>query len=116
MAVTKANGIQVWYETKGDGGYLFNIHGSGLGHGNFAALTPLLTENFSVVDFDLRGYGESDKPQGTYGLDVWADDVAALMDALDVKAAHIHGTNGRNDRAYTRCSPSRARSWRCCIG
>jgi 3-oxoadipate enol-lactonase len=41
----------------------------------------------------MRGYGASDKPIQHYDMEVWADDIAALQDALGIDEAHIHGTS-----------------------
>jgi 3-oxoadipate enol-lactonase len=70
-----------------------HIHGGGLGHENFGRLTPLIAERYSVLDLDLRGYGNSERPQQDYSLAVWSDDVAALMAELGVERAHVHGTS-----------------------
>lgn len=93
MSIAKINGSNLWYEVKGEGEAVFQIHGCGFGHSNFAAATPILSEEFKCIDFDLRGYGHSDKPIQHYDMEVWADDVAALMDELGYKKAHIHGTS-----------------------
>ena len=41
----------------------------------------------------MRGYGQSDRPVQQYDMEVWADDLAGLLDALDIERAHIHGTS-----------------------
>jgi pimeloyl-ACP methyl ester carboxylesterase len=69
------------------------IHGAGFGHFNFAPATPELAKQFTVIDFDMRGYGRSDRPVQRYDMEVWADDVAGLLDALGIEAAHVHGTS-----------------------
>ena len=69
------------------------IHGAGFGHFNFATATPPLSEHFRVIDFDLRGYGQSEQPLQHYDMEVWADDIAGLMDTLSIPKAHIHGTS-----------------------
>jgi pimeloyl-ACP methyl ester carboxylesterase len=46
-----------------------------------------------VIDFDLRGYGLSERPVQRYSMDVWADDVAGLLDAIGVARTHVHGTS-----------------------
>ena len=75
------------------------IHGAGFGHFNFAPATPELAKHFRVVDFDLRGYGQSDRPVQHYDMEVWADDVAGLMDALEIEpAARPRHLDGRDDR------------------
>lgn len=93
MPRAQVNGVSLWYEETGAGEPVVQIHGSGFGHLNFAAATPLLSQHFRVIDFDLRGYGESDQPIQHYDMEVWADDTAGLMDALSIPRAHIHGTS-----------------------
>ena len=69
------------------------IHGAGFGHFNFGPCTPELSKHFRVVDYDMRGYGQSDRPVQDYDMEVWADDLAGLMDALEIPDAHVHGTS-----------------------
>lgn len=69
------------------------IHGAGFGHFNFDLATPELSRHFRVVDYDMRGYGQSDRPVQRYDMEVWADDLAGLMDALEIERAHVHGTS-----------------------
>ena len=40
---------------------------------------------------DLRGAGETDKPEGTDTTELFADDVAAFMQALGIQRAHVAG-------------------------
>ena len=87
------NGIELWYRTAGEGEVVVQIHGAGFGHFNFAPATPELAKHFTVVDYDMRGYGQSDRPVQDYDMEVWADDLAGLMDALELDAAHVHGTS-----------------------
>jgi 3-oxoadipate enol-lactonase len=89
----KVNGAELWYEIHGEGAPVVQIHGAGFGHHNFAPATPTLAEHFRVVDYDMRGYGQSDRPVQHYDMEVWADDVAGLLDALEVDQAHVHGTS-----------------------
>ena len=89
----RVNGVNLWYRIKGEWEPVFQIHGAGFGHYNFDPATPELSKHFRVVDYDMRGYGSSDRPVQDYDMEVWADDLAGLMDALDVDAAHVHGTS-----------------------
>ncbi len=86
-------GVNLWHEVTGDGPPVVQIHGAGFGHFNFAPATPELAKHFTVIDHDLRGYGQSDRPVQPYDMEVWADDVAGLLDALGLEAAHVHGTS-----------------------
>ena len=87
------NGVELWYSVEGEGTPVVQIHGAGFGHFNFAPATPELAKHFRVIDYDMRGYGKSDRPVQDYDMEVWADDLASLMDALGIDAAHVHGTS-----------------------
>ena len=58
----QVNGVELWYQVSGEGEPVIQIHGAGFGHFNFAPATPALAEHFTVIDYDLRGYGKSDRP------------------------------------------------------
>jgi pimeloyl-ACP methyl ester carboxylesterase len=87
------NGARLWYEISGDGEPVLQIHGAGFGHFNFTPVTPLLKGEFRLIDYDQRGYGQSEKPEQHYDLEVWADDAVGMLDALEIGKAHIHGTS-----------------------
>ena len=89
----EVNGVRLWYRITGEGEPVVQIHGAGFGHFNFDPVTPHLAEQFKVVDYDMRGYGQSDRPVQDYDMEVWADDLAGLMDALGIAEAHVHGTS-----------------------
>jgi Predicted hydrolases or acyltransferases (alpha/beta hydrolase superfamily) len=89
----QVNGVELWYQVSGEGEPVIQIHGAGFGHFNFAPATPAIAEHFRVIDYDLRGYGQSERPVQHYDMEVWADDVAGLLDALELPAAHVHGTS-----------------------
>jgi len=89
----EVNGVNLWYQVSGKGEPVVQIHGAGFGHFNFAPASPELSKHFKVVDYDMRGYGQSDRPVQDYDMEVWADDLAGLMDALDIPEAHVHGTS-----------------------
>ncbi len=95
MPKVRLNGARLWYELRGKEGrdVIAQIHGAGFGHDNFAAVSPLLSKHYRVLDYDMRGYGLSDRPLQHYDLDVWADDLNELLYALGIKRAHIHGTS-----------------------
>jgi pimeloyl-ACP methyl ester carboxylesterase len=89
----EVNGVKLWYDVNGEGEAVLQIHGAGFGHSNFAPATPELAEHFRVVDYDMRGYGKSDRPDQRYDMEVWADDAAGLLDALGIESAHVHGSS-----------------------
>ncbi len=89
----EVNGVNLWHRISGEGEPVVQIHGAGFGHFNFDPVTPELSKQFRVVDYDMRGYGASDRPLQHYDMEVWADDLAGLMDALGIEDAHVHGTS-----------------------
>jgi 3-oxoadipate enol-lactonase len=89
----EVNGVNLWHRITGEGEPVIQIHGAGFGHYNLDPCTPVLSRHFRVVDFDMRGYGASDKPLQHYDMEVWADDIAALQDVLGISESHIHGTS-----------------------
>ncbi len=86
-------GAKLWYEINGEGEPVLQLHGSGFGHFNFGPATPVLSREFRCIDYDQRGYGQSEKPEQHYDLEVWADDAAGMLDALGIGRAHVHGTS-----------------------
>jgi hypothetical protein len=47
-------------------------------------------KHFTCISIDLRGTGESDKPEGVYSTELFADDVAAFMEAVGIpERAHL---------------------------
>ena len=53
--------------------------------------TYLASQGLRVISYDRRGFGRSDKPWTGYDYDTFADDLAALLDALDVGEATLVG-------------------------
>jgi pimeloyl-ACP methyl ester carboxylesterase len=91
MPHVKVNGVQLYYETSGAGPTVVQIGGAVNGHEGYALITPHMQRHFTVIDYDHRGYGQSDRPAQKYTMDTWADDLAAMLDALDVSRCHVHG-------------------------
>src|SRR6201999_223258 len=56
----------------------------------------LVQKGFRVIAHDRRGHGRSGQPALGNDMDTYADDLAAVMDALDVKDAMLvgHSTGG----------------------
>ncbi len=54
---------------------------------------PVLSQRYRVLTYDMRGQGQSEYPEGAYALELHAQDLIALMDALGLKKAHLVGTS-----------------------
>ena len=49
------------------------------------------SSRYRVLRYDLRGHGQTDPTPGPYSLDLLADDLLALLDALDIDRTHFVG-------------------------
>jgi len=91
MPTTNANGIELYYDERGQGDPLLLIAGLGASGELWAGQVPLLAREFRVITFDNRGAGRSEKPPQPYSIALFADDTAALMDALGIETAFVYG-------------------------
>ena len=97
MPRANANGIEIEYETFGDpsGAPLLLIAGLGAQmiswDEDFCGL--LASRGFRVIRFDNRDVGRSTWMEAAYTLDDMAADVAALLESLDIPAAHVVGVS-----------------------
>ena len=66
------------------------IHGLGLSRNLWDAHLPAFA-GFRVLRYDLFGHGESEPPEGTASLAMYAKQIADLMDDLEIAQAHIVG-------------------------
>ncbi|QWV97771.1 alpha/beta hydrolase [Geomonas nitrogeniifigens] len=84
--------INLAYDDVGTGPVLMLIHGFPLNRQMWQPqLTPIAEAGFRVIAPDLRGFGASDAPAGGYSMDLFADDIVGLLDALDIEKAVVGG-------------------------
>ncbi|MHA2398577.1 MAG: alpha/beta fold hydrolase [Promethearchaeota archaeon] len=99
MVKTKANGIELEYETFGDSSdkalLLVNGLGSQMIDWYLGFVLNLVGRGFYVIRFDNRDVGLSSKMEepdrAQYSLEDMADDAVGLLDALNIAKAHICG-------------------------
>ena len=91
MPKVKANNITMNYEQQGTGEPLILIPYLTADHACYAFQVAEYAKHFTSISLDLRGTGETDKPEGAYTTELLADDVAAFMQALRISKAHVSG-------------------------
>ena len=93
MPTTQSNGITLSYtDSGGDGRAVVLIHGWPLSGASWSEQVPALTSaGYRVITYDRRGFGASDKPDSGYDYDTFSEDLAGLLDHLDVSDATIVG-------------------------
>ena len=91
MPKVNANGITINYEQQGTGEPLVLIPYLAADNACYAFQVADYAKNFTCISLDPRGAGESDKPTGAYSMELFADDVAAFMQAIGIERAHVSG-------------------------
>lgn len=91
MPHVETNGIQMYYEERGEGDPLIMIMGITARGEVWDAHAAAWSDKFRCIMPDNRGVGYSDKPAGDYTSEMMADDYAGLMDALGIEKARIVG-------------------------
>lgn len=93
MRAADVNGVRLSYRDLGQkhARALLMIHGFPLDHRIWQAQLAGLSDDVRVIAPDLRGHGLSGVSPGPISMDQHADDLAALLDHLDVKRAIVAG-------------------------
>jgi|TARA_B110000503_G_scaffold9627_1_gene13071 3-oxoadipate enol-lactonase len=96
MPTVVINGHDMYYEVHGEGPPAVYIGGwDTFCHGRSHYLTRGMTENYQTVIIDYRGIGEStDDLSMTPSTELFADDIAALLDHLNMKSVYFVGLVG----------------------
>ena len=90
------NGVEIYYEQHGwdkPGDVLVLSNGVLMSTASWAFQKAALSRHCRLLLYDCRGMWQSEHPPGPYSMEQHADDLAALLDALDVEAAHIGGVS-----------------------
>jgi len=86
--------ITVYYETHGQGPRLLYISGTGGDLRNAPRPYELpLVEHFEMLCYDQRGLGQTSKPDEPYSMAGYADDAAALIEAMSWGPCHVIGVS-----------------------
>ena len=91
MPAVHANGIDINYEVQGDGEPMVLIPYLAADQACYAFQVAEYAKYYTCFSVDLRGAGLSGKPDGIYTTELFADDVAAFMQAAGIGQAHIFG-------------------------
>jgi len=91
MPTARVNGIEMYYEARGQGEPLLLLHG-GMGIGaDWQHVFPSDPPGYQVIVPDLRGHGRSTNPEGTFTFKRCATDILALLDRLEVRGVKAIG-------------------------
>ncbi len=89
-------GVRLYYEAFGAGHPVVFVHGGAMSHEMWEQQVYALADRYRTVAYDLRGHGQSDKPAAGHTIARFVDDLAALVEALELQGCTLvcHGIGG----------------------
>jgi len=93
MPFASNRGVNIYYETCGDGPPMVLVHANPFDHRLFTHQISSLSPYFRLVAMDIRGYGRSDKPETAFTLGDMADDVLAVCAQERISRAIFMGVS-----------------------
>jgi pimeloyl-ACP methyl ester carboxylesterase len=105
----RANGATFHVARLGAGPPLLLLHGWPEFWLTWEPVMTRLADRYTLLAPDLRGFGDSDKPDGPFGPEQHAADMVALMDALGIEKAGVvgHDVGGAVMQPLARTAPQR---------
>ncbi len=92
MPTIETNGIQTYYEEYGNGPPVVFLHGAPGDYRLWAEQAKPLTSDYRIIVYDLRGNGRTGGSEIlSYTMELYADDLNALITALDLDCPAICG-------------------------
>ena len=90
--ITTQDGTQIYYKDWGSGQPVVFSHGWPLNADSWESQMLFLAEHgYRVIAHDRRGHGRSSQSWGGHEMDTYADDLAALIEQLDLQGAALFG-------------------------
>lgn len=90
----RAGNLDMWVERRGTGPDVLLIAGLGDPVEAWQFQLDGLADRYRLISYDNRGMGRTPLPAEPFSVATMADDAAALLRALDVRAAHVAGFSG----------------------
>ena len=91
MPTALLNGIDIYYERRGDGPPVLFLNGSGATLASSGILLDVFAARCDVVAHDQRGLGRTEIPSGPYSMADYAGDAIALLDHLGWDRCRVVG-------------------------
>ncbi|WP_101295922.1 alpha/beta fold hydrolase [Halegenticoccus soli] len=85
MPTLHTNGIETYYEHRGDGPPLVFIHGAIVDHSQWTPQLETLSDEYTTIAYDVRGHGRTGgSTTDPYSIELFVEDLHALTTALDL--------------------------------
>jgi 3-oxoadipate enol-lactonase len=89
MPTAAINGIELYYESYGEGPAIVFAHGRGGNHFSWFQQLAAFQREYRCIVFDHRGWGLTSDVPGGPGTAAFVDDLAALLDHLEIDRAFL---------------------------
>lgn len=110
MPTVRTNDVETYYEHRGNGPPIVFVHGAILDHAQWEPQIDRLSDEHTTIAYDVRGHGRTGgSERESYSIDLFADDLDALLAALDVERPVLCGLSmgGCIAQVYAATHPER---------
>jgi aminoacrylate hydrolase len=109
MAIASVGGTEVFYEISGAGPPVILVSGLAGVASYWEPNIAELARHYTVLRYDHRGTGRSTRSEQAYSIELLADDLIGLMDALGIASASLvgHSTGGAIGQVIAARTPER---------
>jgi pimeloyl-ACP methyl ester carboxylesterase len=101
--------VRIHYVTQGSGPPVFLLHGWPHTWLSWRHVIPLLSKHHQVIAPDLRGLGDSSKPESGYDVGTLAGDILGLADSLEIEHFSVIGHDWGGPVAFATAVTDRSR-------
>jgi pimeloyl-ACP methyl ester carboxylesterase len=92
MPSVRTNDVETYYERRGSGPPIVFVHGALLDHAQWDRQVEALSEEYTTITYDVRGHGRTGgSRRDAYSIELFADDLAALLTEIDVERPVLCG-------------------------
>lgn len=110
MPTVRTNDIETYYEQRGTGPEIVFVHAAILDHTQWTPQVEALSNEYTTITYDVRGHGRTGgSARESYSIDIFADDLDALITTLDLDDPVLCGlsTGGCIAQVYAATHPDR---------
>lgn len=92
MPSVRTNDVETYYDRRGSGPPIVFVHGALLDHSQWNRQVERVSEEYTTITYDVRGHGKTGASRREhYSIELFADDLAALLEELDVEQPVLCG-------------------------
>lgn len=102
----------IYYEVSGEGPALIFVHGLGGNHLSWWQQIPHFSQNYTCINFSHRGFSHSTNKSGKFGHEIFASDLSALINHLNLHQVSLiaQSMGGWTSLTYALNEPDKVKS------